>query len=83
MDRKGRGALIAAALARAASRAAGVLADCYRAQQRCMVLALAPDRQLDKPDQAPQTYAEFLFRTSGPLLREPAARDRSARRTGP
>jgi hypothetical protein len=55
-----------------------VLAECHRAQWRCTVLALAPDRQLDNPDQAPQTYAEFLFRTSAPLLHEPSARDRAA-----
>jgi hypothetical protein len=28
---------------------------------------------MGQPDSAPQTYGEFLFRTSGPLLHEPSA----------
>jgi hypothetical protein len=30
-------------------------------------------------DRAPDTYGEFLFRTSGRLYHEPPARDRGAR----
>ena len=32
-------------------------------------------------DQAPATYAEFLFRTSAPLTHEPAATGRARGRT--
>ena len=65
-------------LIKAARRIACVLAECHMAGRRCLTLALAPDRQMINPGQAPETYAEFLFRTSAPLLHEPAARDRSA-----
>ena len=65
-------------LIRAARRIAAVFAECHEARVRCVTLTLAPDRQLVNPDQAPETYAEFLFRTSAPLLHEPAARDRAA-----
>jgi hypothetical protein len=61
----------------AVRRVAALIAECSAAQRRCTVLALAPDGQLTHPDRAPETYAEFLFRTSGPLLHEPAARDRA------
>ena len=62
----------------AARRIAAVLADCHEAGRLQVALALAPDRQLTNPDRAPETYAEFLFRTCAPLLHEPAARDRAA-----
>ena len=65
-------------LIRAARRIAAVFAECHEARLRCVTLALAPDHQLMNPDQAPETYAEFLFRTSAPLLHEPSARDRAA-----
>jgi hypothetical protein len=39
-------------------------------------LATAPDRYSLNPDRAPDTYAEFLFRTSGLLRHEPPARAR-------
>jgi hypothetical protein len=64
---------------RAARRIAAVFAECHQARLRSVTLALAPDRQLTNPDKAPDTYAEFLFRTSTPLLHEPAARDRTGR----
>jgi hypothetical protein len=65
-------------LTRAARQIAAVLAECHEARRRCVILTLAPDRQLLNPGQAPETYAEFLFRTSAPLFHEPAARDRAA-----
>jgi hypothetical protein len=40
----------------------------------------APDRYLPDSGQAPDDYAEFLFRTSGPLAHEPSARQRLAAR---
>lgn len=58
---------------RVAAAAAATVADCHQARRRCVALALAPDRQLVSPNRAPGTYAEFLFRTSGPLEHEPAA----------
>ena len=67
-------------LIKAARRVGAVLAECHEARRRTVALALAPDRQLAKPDEPPETYAEFLFRTSAPLAHEPAARHRSTRR---
>jgi hypothetical protein len=58
---------------------AGVLADCRYAQRRALILRTAPDAYTTRPDRAPDTYGEFLYRTSGVLLHEPTAR---ARRNG-
>ncbi len=63
---------------RLARRVAAVLAECHYAQRRMSVLATSPDRYLPEPAHAPDTYAEFLFRTSGALRHEPAASWRSA-----
>lgn len=63
---------------RLARRVAAVLAECHYAQRRLSVLATSPDRYLPEPGHAPDTYAEFLFRTSGTLRHEPAASWRSA-----
>jgi hypothetical protein len=64
-------------------RAAGKLADVVRemneAQRLMLVLQSAPDRYVAKPGAAPDTYDEFLARTSGPLLHEPSARRRNRR----
>lgn len=62
-----------------AGRIAAVLADCRYAQRRVAVLQASPDRYLPDPDLAPEIYREFLFRTSGLLVREPAASSRSWR----
>jgi hypothetical protein len=69
----------AAPLRRLARRMLSVIAECARAQRRMTELATAPDRYLLKPDEAPATYAEFLYRTSGVLRHEPAARRRASR----
>jgi hypothetical protein len=61
-----------------AGRFAAVVAEMNDAQYRVSVLRAAPDRYLLKPDEPPDTYAEFLARTPGPLLREPPARRRPA-----
>ncbi len=62
-------------------RAAGKLADAVRemneAQRLMLVLRTATDRYIDNPDATPDTYAEFLARTSGALLHEPSARKRA------
>jgi hypothetical protein len=68
---------LALAVRRLARRIADVLAECRYSQRRVEVLRASPDRYLLDPGRAPQTYREFLFRTSGPLVREPAAASRS------
>lgn len=64
-------------------RAAGVLADAVRemneAQRLMLVLRTATDRYTANPGAAPDTYDEFLARTSGVLLHEPRARKRVRR----
>ena len=62
-----------------ARRIAAVFAECAEAQRRMAMLRSAPDRYAPRPAKAPDTYAEFLFRTSGVLLHEPPA---SARKDG-
>jgi hypothetical protein len=63
-------------LSRFVRKIAAVLGECNNAQRRMAVLRTAPDWQAFQPDTAPETYAEFLFRTSGILLHEPSARAR-------
>jgi hypothetical protein len=46
------------------------------AQRRMLVLRTATDRYIENPGAAPDTYDEFLARTSGALLHEPSARKR-------
>ncbi len=58
-------------------RVAAVIAECNYAQRRLAVLRASPGRYLTRPDLAPDTYQEFLFRTSGPLAHEPSAARRS------
>jgi len=58
-------------------RIAAVVGDCRYTQRRAFVLRASVDRYLLHPDSPPDTYPEFLFRTSGPLLHEPAAAARS------
>ena len=61
-------------------RVAGKLADAVRemneAQRLTLVLQTAVDRHVENPGAAPDTYDEFLVRTSGVLLHEPPARKR-------
>ena len=59
-----------------ARRFATLIAEMNYAQRRMDVLRTAYDRYLTEPDTPPATYAEFLVRTSGALLHEPAARVR-------
>jgi hypothetical protein len=67
-------------------RVAGKLADVVRemneAQRLMLVMRTATDRYIQDPGAAPDTYDEFLARTSGALLHEPPAhkRARKARR---
>jgi len=65
------------ALARFGRRVAGVIAECNYAQRRLTTLMTSPDAYLTDRDRAPDDYAEFLFRTSGALTREPGASRRA------
>jgi hypothetical protein len=67
-------------LARIGRRIARALAETDYAQRRIFTLMTTPDSYLTHCDQAPDNYAEFLFRTSNSLLHEPAAADRAHRR---
>jgi len=65
------------AMRRAAGKVADVVHEMNEAQRLMLALRTATDRQVANPDAAPDTYAEFLARTSGVLLREPSARKRA------
>jgi hypothetical protein len=60
-----------------ARRVAAIVAECNYAQRRLTLLKTSPDAYLTTGYEAPDDYAEFLFRTSGTLLREPDARRRA------
>ena len=64
------------ALARFARRVADLVAECQYAQRRMSMLTTSPNLYEAARNKAPGTYAEFLFRTSGRLLHEPAATGR-------
>jgi hypothetical protein len=60
-------------------RLGAVIAECNEAQRRLTILRTAPDRFMADPDRVPDTYAEFMYRTSGLLAHEPPARARIKR----
>ena len=60
-------------VARLGQRVAAVIAECNYAQRRAIIWRTNPETYLAGRDYAPEDYAEFLFRTSGALLHEPAA----------
>jgi hypothetical protein len=66
-----------------ARQVAGKLADAVHemneAQRLMLALRTATDRYVEHPGAAPDTYQEFLARTSGALLHEPPARKRVRR----
>ena len=66
-------------LARFGKRIAKIVAECDYAQRRSFAMMTNPDSYLMDRDQAPDTYAEFLFRSSGGLLQEPASAQRAKR----
>ena len=66
-------------LARFGKRIANIVAECDYAQRRSFAMMTNPDSYLTDRDQAPDTYAEFLFRSSGGLLHEPASAQRATR----
>lgn len=69
---------LAGAARKAARTVAGVIEECNYAQRRMLQLRLDPERYTISSGQAPATFAEFLFRTSGLLIHEPAADKRFA-----
>jgi hypothetical protein len=66
---------------RIAREIASIISECNYAQRRMLALQQSPDRYVLGPIRAPDSYAEFLFRTSGMLMHEPSARERAAGRT--
>jgi len=58
------------------ARFAAAFADMWYAQRRAYVLRTALDAHTPKSHRPPETYSEFLARTSGLLLHEPPARVR-------
>ena len=66
-------------LRRLAGRIGAAIAEMNEAQRRMMTLRASLDRYPLQPDEPPDTYDEFLARTSGPLLHEPPADRRTGR----
>lgn len=64
-------------LVRAARRVKSVIAECNYAQRRLTTIITSVDRYMDDRNKAPDDYTEFLFRTSGVLVREPDAAHRA------
>jgi len=64
-------------LRRLARTVAAAISECNDATRLMTERANAPDRYVFHPRKAPDTYAEFLFLTSGPLAREPSAHARA------
>ena len=60
-----------------ARQVARIFAECNYATRRMTILKTAPDVYVAARDKAPGDYTEFLFRTSGALMREPDARHRA------
>jgi hypothetical protein len=67
---------LAKLLVRSARPVRDLIAEYALAQRRLIEVATSPDRYLLHPEVAPETYDEFLFRTSGLLRHEPPARAR-------
>lgn len=67
-------------LGRTAAAVLGAIDEMNDAQRRALRARLAYDQFLPNPAEAPDTYQEFLLRTSGPARHEPTARQRGAGR---
>jgi hypothetical protein len=72
-----RSLLVRLGLVRLGKRIANIVAECNYAQRRSFAIMTNPDSYLTDRDHAPDTYAEFLFRTSGGLLHEAASSQRA------
>ena len=64
-------------LRRLIRKVAAAVAECNDATRLMTALATAPDRYVFRSGTVPDTYAEFLYRQSGPLVHEPSARARA------
>lgn len=64
-------------LRKVARKIASVVAECNWAQRRLAELRMDPERYV-LTGRPPETFAEFLMRTSGPLRHEPPASQRGA-----
>jgi len=64
-------------LTRVGRRVADLVAECQYAQRRMVALTTSPNVYRAGPNKAPDTYAEFLFRTSNAPLHEPTAAGRA------
>jgi hypothetical protein len=67
-------------LRRLARKITAAVAECNDATRLMTELNTAPDHYVFRPRTLPDTYAEFLYRTSGPLVREPSASERAKAR---
>ena len=67
---------LALGLAHLIVRIGVAIAEMNYQQRRLSVIRQSQDWHMANPYQAPDTYAEFLLRTSGPLRHEPSARRR-------
>jgi hypothetical protein len=65
------------AMRRVAGKLADTVREMHEAQRLMLVLQTATDRYVENPSAAPDTYDEFLTRTSGVLRHEPSARKRA------
>jgi hypothetical protein len=63
-----------------ARRISQIISECNEAQRRLTYLRLSYDQYMTQPDTPPETFSEFMLRTSGPLRQEPSARQRLAGR---
>ena len=66
------------AIRHAAQTVAAVVRECNYASRRLGELRLCPDHRAVGGDRAPDTYADFLWRSSVPMWHEPSARRRAA-----
>jgi hypothetical protein len=64
-----------------AGKIAAVVEEMNYAQRRMTALRFSLDLYVIEPDDGPDTYDEFLARSSGPLLHEPSASRRIQRGT--
>ena len=62
---------------RVAGKGADAVREMQEAERLMLVLRTPTDRYVENPGAAPDTYDEFLARTSGALLHEPSARKRT------
>jgi hypothetical protein len=64
---------------RVVGRVADVVREMNEAQRLMLVLRTSTEQYARNPGAAPDTYQEFISRTSGVLLHEPSARKRARR----